>query len=115
MPVFNKKDIIEIDYPFADSRTATKKRPALILANINHFNYIVMQISKERLSEPNRVIIFPSDCVQTHPSIKPIRIKSGINCEMITTVNKEFIKNKLGYLNDTKYNEVVETFHLLIQ
>ena len=104
-----------MDFQFADDPLKNKERPALILANINNFNYIVMQISTKRLRMPNRVIIEPQNCINTPGSPVPIRLRSGINCEMLTTVNKKFITEKRGELPDLFYSQVINTIIKMIK
>ena len=112
---YQKKDIIYMNFQFADDPLNNRARPALVLANLNNYNYIVMQISKKRLRMPNRIIIEPQHCINTPGPPQPIRLRSGINCEMLTTVNGQFIIEKRGELPDPIYSQVINTLVNMIQ
>ena len=96
---YEKQDIILIDFPFSDL-TQAKKRPALIVKNLEGNNNIVCQITtKRRNIAKHEVSLNKSACEGD------IRFDSKIYIDMIFTLHKGLIYRKLGFVKD---NAVIE-------
>lgn len=105
MGTFTAKDIVLIRFPFSDL-SGTKVRPALVLTQTSHDDFIIAQITSQDYSDQNAIVI----CDQDLHGGKLLR-KSYIRPGKIFTGNHLLIQSKLAVLKQAKFDLVIE--HLI--
>lgn len=102
MENFVKADIAVIPFPFSDL-SATKRRPALVLANLPGNDILLCQvtsqISSEQLALPLCATDFVSGSLPVNSYIRPARI---------FTADKQIIVRKAGKISSDLMNRVVD-------
>ncbi|MCC5601041.1 type II toxin-antitoxin system PemK/MazF family toxin [Nostoc favosum] len=96
-----KGDVISIPFPFSDA-SATKRRPALVIAESDSNNIMVCPIT----SKPGRdyeIKLEDQDFRVGKISLSPCYIRPNI----IATVDKTNVIRFIGKLKDQKVNEVI--------
>lgn len=93
-------EIVVIPFPFSDL-SSSKKRPALVLSQIQGDDIILCQITTA-----NRLDKYIIDLEQKDFSKGNLKIKSIIRPNRIFTADKSLIKYKIGKINSEKINEV---------
>jgi mRNA interferase MazF len=93
-------EVYTVEFPFSNI-SQTKKRPALLIGNISGENKIFCQIStKNKLTKKYQVNLNQKD---TKGNIK---FDSFINCDMIFTLHKDLIVDKIGEISNERKLEV---------
>lgn len=99
---FVKGQVVIVDFPFSDL-TNVKKRPALVISQLNRDDAIVCQITTQNSSDGYSVPLVISDFVTgrlNHPSnIRPNRL---------FTVDTNIIDRVVGQITPAKLTEVIE-------
>jgi mRNA interferase MazF len=102
MERFIKGDIVVIPFPFSDLSGA-KKRPALVLADLQGDDIILCQITSQHVKDKYAISIKDNDFKAgklTNPSnVRPNRI---------FTADKNIIIKKTASLNETVVNVVIQ-------
>lgn len=102
MAKFIKGDVIVLPFPFTDLST-TKRRPALILADIKGDDYIMLQITSQNIRDIYAIPLsdsdFQSGSLQKNSNIRPNKI---------FTLSDELILYKIGHLSHNKIEECVK-------
>ncbi len=99
---FSKYDIVLIDFPFSDL-TRLKKRPALILRNLEGQNNIICQITtKRRKITKYEIEVKKTDCDGD------IRFDSAIYVDMLFTLHESLIYRKIGSVKNEKIRAQIE-------
>lgn len=104
-----KGDIISIPFPFSDA-SATKRRPALVIAESDSSNIMVCPIT----SKPGRdyeIKLEDHDFRVSKLNLSPCYIRPNI----IATVDKSNIIRFIGKLKDEKINEVITAIIEILQ
>ncbi|MBN3905740.1 MAG: type II toxin-antitoxin system PemK/MazF family toxin [Nostoc sp. NMS1] len=104
-----KGDVISIPFPFSDT-SATKKRPALVIAESDNNNIIVCPIT----SKPGRnyeIKLEDQDFRVGKLNLSPCYIRPNI----IATVDKSNVIRFIGNLKDAKINEVITAIIEILQ
>jgi len=104
-----KGDIVVLPFPFTDL-SATKKRPALVIANLEGDDLIVCQITGQVVHDSYVVELEDSDLVGGKLSGP-----SYIRPNKIFTADKSIINYKVGTLNYLKMNKVEERIIWIIK
>lgn len=105
----SKGDVISIPFPFSDT-SATKRRPALIIAESDSNNIIVCPIT----SKPGRnyeIKLEDQDFRVGKLSFSPCYIRPNI----IATVDKNNVIKYIGKLKYEKINEVIAAIVEILQ
>ncbi len=97
-----KGDIIVVPFPFSDL-SKSKKRPALVLANLIGDDFILCQITSEARVDQYSIILKDGDFKQG--TLKQI---SMIRPNRIFTADNSIVLYKVGVLKDSKIKEVEE-------
>ncbi|MBI2631396.1 type II toxin-antitoxin system PemK/MazF family toxin [Candidatus Pacearchaeota archaeon] len=106
---FRKYDIVLALFPFTDL-TEAKKRPALVIKELEGENIIVCQITTKRHSFSKYEVPLKKE-----HSEGDIRFDSYIYFDIIATLNKKVIEKKIGYVKDGKTRkEIDEKLHLIL-
>ncbi len=95
-----KGDIVVIPFPFSDL-SFSKRRPALVLANLEGEDCILAQITSAKKQTRYTLLLKGEDCKK-----KNLRKESQIRTDKLFTANKLLIDYKLDSLNNNKQKEV---------
>jgi mRNA interferase MazF len=109
MEKFAKGDVISVPFPFSDA-SATKRRPALIIAESDSNNIILCPIT----SKPGReyeIKLEDQDFMFGKLNLSPCYIRPNI----IATVDKSNVIRNIGKLRDEKINQVIATIIEILQ
>ncbi len=98
---FNKFDIVLVDFPFSDL-SKIKKRPALVIKSLEGHNTILCQITTKKRVINKYEISLPKDSCKGD-----IRFDSFIHLDMIFTLYKNLIHEKIGDIKDIKLKESI--------
>jgi mRNA interferase MazF len=94
--------IVAINFPFSDL-TATKRRPALVLAQVSKGDVILCQITSKQYSDPLAVPIkqadFNSGSLNRDSFVRP--------CKLFTA-HKTLVQQEIATLSERKFSEVIE-------
>jgi mRNA interferase MazF len=108
MEKFIKGDVIVVPFPFSDLSNS-KRRPALVLANLESDDLILAQITSKDIFDSYSIEIKSNDF-----SNGTLNKKSNIRPNKIFTADKDIILYKIGRLTDKKMgeitNKIVEIF-----
>jgi mRNA interferase MazF len=109
MAEFVKGDVVVIPFPFSDL-SGSKKRPALVLADLPGDDILLCQITsqqtRDRFSVPLHNTDFESGQLPVASFIRSTRIFTG---------DKTIIVRKAGTVKTTVINKVVQTIVDIIQ
>lgn len=100
METFVKGDVVVLPFPFSDL-SASKRRPALVLANLAGEDIILCQITSQALNDAYSVPLFEADII----SGKLIK-ESNIRPNRIFTASKKIISYKTATVSRPKLVEV---------
>ena len=97
-----KGDIVVMPFPFTDL-TATKKRPALVIANLSGDDLIVAQITGQIVKDNYIIELEDKDIAGGK-----LNGSSYIRTNKIFTADKSILYYKVGKLDSSKMQEVEE-------
>jgi mRNA interferase MazF len=106
---FVRGDVVSVPFPFSDV-SATKRRPALVVAESDSNNIIVCPIT----SKPGRdyeIKLEDQDFRVGKLNLSPCYIRPNI----IVTVDKSNVIRHIGNLKDEKINEVITKIIEILQ
>jgi len=109
MEGFVKGDVVVIPFPFSDL-TETKRRPALILTVLDGNDIILCQITSQSVKDKYAVQINDADFETS--SLKQI---SNVRPNRIFTADSKIVLYKIGNLQSSKLNEVIDKVIDVIQ
>jgi mRNA interferase MazF len=109
MATFIKGDIVVLPFPFSDL-SSSKRRPALVLADLQGDDIILCQITSRNTRDNSAISLENSDL--TNGSLST---SSNIRPNRLFTADKRIIPYTLGHLSQSKYSEVVDTIIELIE
>ena len=99
---FVKGDIVIVPFPFSDL-SASKRRPAFVLASNGGNDLVLCQITSQAFSDEMAITIGLSDYKEG--GLKAI---SNVRVNKLFTANEDIILYKAGRLNDNKISEIVD-------
>lgn len=102
MERFIKGDIVVIPFPFSDL-SGSKKRPALVLADLQGDDIILCQITSQQTKDKYAIAIKDSD-FKTGKLTAP----SNIRPNRIFTADKNIIIKKAALINEAAVNTVIQ-------
>jgi mRNA interferase MazF len=100
MARFVKGDVIVLPFPFSDL-SASKRRPALVLADLTGNDIMLCQITSQQTKDSDAISLTDSDMV--NGSLKRI---SNIRPNKIFTADINIILYKIGSITSVKSQEV---------
>lgn len=103
MEKFIKGDVVVLPFPFSDL-TKSKKRPALVIANIEGDDIILCQITSEARIDKYSIILKKDEFKQGN-----LNITSMIRPNRLFTADKSIIQYKIGSIKPNKIKEVEGT------
>lgn len=99
---FIKGDIVVVPFPFSDL-SQSKKRPALVLVDLNGEDLILSQITSQNIYDSYSIEISENDF--ENGSLNKI---SNVRPNKIFTADKGIILYKVAHLNEEKIQEVTD-------
>lgn len=103
MEKFVKGDVVVVPFPFSDL-TDAKRRPALILTELEGEDRILCQITSQQLKDRHSIPIDETDFEEGS-----LRKMSNIRPNRIFTADCKIILYKAGHIKSDKINEVIKT------
>jgi len=100
MEEFVKGDVVVLPFPFSDL-TKSKRRPALVVANLEGDDIILCQITTEARIDDYSIILTNNDFKQGS-----LNLTSIIRPNRLFTADKSIILYKIGSLKESKIREV---------
>lgn len=102
MGKFVKGDVVVIPFPFTDL-SSSKKRPAVILADIKGNDYFMLQVTSQNVKDSYAIPLsendFQSGSLQRDSNIRPNKI---------FTLDESLVLYKIGHLTKAKTKECVQ-------
>ena len=95
-----KGDIVVIDFPYSDL-TNSKKRPSLVVADLNGDDLILCQITSKKREEKDIILLKKEET-----TARNIDFDSFIRASRLFTANKLIIHYKLDHIKTSKIKEV---------
>ena len=95
-----KGDVVVLPFPFTDL-SASKKRPALVVAILKGDDLILCQITSEPRKDDYGISLNDSEFIQGS-----LKVNSTIRPNRIFTADKSLIIHKAGSINKRKTKEV---------
>lgn len=102
MEKFVKGDVVVIPFPFSDL-TATKRRPAIVLAALEGEDIILGQITSKAHRDKYVVSLTDKDFKEGQ-----LKIESFVRPNKLFTADKSLILYKVGRVSESKINEIIE-------
>lgn len=102
MGAFVKGEVVVVDFPFSDL-SQTKRRPALVIANLAGDDMVLCQITGQAKRNRYAVPLDDGDFVQGN-----LRGGSYIRAERLFTAANDIVHYSVGYIADPKIGEVVK-------
>lgn len=97
-----KGDVVVIPFPFSDL-SASKKRPALVVADVKGDDFILCQITSQARTDSCSIMLSDKDL-----SKGSLNLTSLIRPNRLFTADKTLIERKIGSLKKNKINKVTE-------
>ena len=108
MAAFVKGEIVVLPFPFSDL-SSSKRRPALVLADLEGNDVILCQITSKNTKDKNAISLLKSDLISGS-----LLVDSNIRPNRLFTADKQIIAYTLGKISLTKYREVTNIISALI-
>lgn len=109
MERFVKGDIVVLPFPFSDL-SASKKRPALVLADLKGEDIILCQVTSQYVNDDNAIDLNNSDFIEGSLN-KP----SNIRPNRLFTGEKSIILRKIGTIKPEVFEQVVNKLFEIIR
>jgi len=106
---FVKGEVVVIPFPFSDL-TQAKRRPTLIIAELEGDDLIPCQITSQRIKDKYAVEISDKDF-----ETGGLRQPSNVRPTRIFTADSHIVLYRIGNLKKTKLNEIIEKVVEIIQ
>ena len=101
MGKFIKGDIVVVPFPFSDL-SASKRRPAIILANLIGDDLILSQITSRNVSDSMSIAIEPEDVAYS-----TLSVASNVRPNKLFTADESIVLYKIGTLKADKLKAVI--------
>ncbi|MEC4818250.1 MAG: type II toxin-antitoxin system PemK/MazF family toxin [Scytonema sp. PMC 1069.18] len=109
MARFVKGDVVIVPFPFSDL-TQAKRRPAVVVANLQGNDLILCQITSQAVSDEYAINIDNS-----HFNTGNLNQISNIRPNRLFTADESIILYKAGQLKSEKLEEVIATIIAILQ
>ncbi|MEK7449948.1 MAG: type II toxin-antitoxin system PemK/MazF family toxin [Planctomycetota bacterium] len=109
MERFVKGEVVIVPFPFSDL-TQTKRRPALVIAELQGDDIILCQITSQNTRDNDALVLTDSDFIQG--SISQI---SNIRPNRIFTADQSIIQRKIGLIKREKIKAVIDKIIDILQ
>ena len=108
MATFMKGDVVVVPFPFSDL-SSSKRRPALVLADLPGGDIILCQITSQFARDISAVSLTNADFISG-----VLQVDSNVRPNKLFTADKAIIAYKVGTISAGKYNDVYEQIRLLL-
>ena len=98
-----KGDVVVVPFPFSDL-SASKKRPALVIATLEGDDLILCQVTSKARYDKYSITLENSDFKEGS-----LDIESNIKPNKLFTADKSIVQYKIGSIKDKKLKEVVDS------
>ncbi|MEW6201492.1 MAG: type II toxin-antitoxin system PemK/MazF family toxin [bacterium] len=109
MAKFIRGDIVVVPFPFSDL-TQAKRRPALIIADLEGDDYILCQITSKGVKDKYAVQLedkdFDDGSLKQDSNVRPNRI---------FTTDQNIILYRIGHLRQNKFDEIIQKIVEILQ
>ncbi|MDR1543641.1 MAG: type II toxin-antitoxin system PemK/MazF family toxin [Prevotellaceae bacterium] len=102
MERFVKADVVVVSFPFSDL-SASKRRPALVLADLPGNDILLCQITSLVSNEQSALPLVATDFI-----MGSLPVNSYIRPARIFTADKQIIIRKAGKISSNLMNEVID-------
>lgn len=102
MARFVKGDVVVVPFPFSDL-TRAKKRPALVIAELEGEDLILCQITSQQIRDRYAVTIEENDF-----EAGTLRQKSNVRPNRIFTADRHIVLYRVGHLKPGKVTEAID-------
>jgi mRNA interferase MazF len=109
MGTFTAGQVVIVHFPFSDL-TASKLRPAVVLAEAGRGDWILCQITSKSYSDSRAVPLDAADFAQGS-----LRLASYVRPGKLFTANVSLIANQVGALQPGKFSAVRDAVVQMIQ
>jgi mRNA interferase MazF len=109
MATFVKGDVVIVPFPFSDL-TQTKRRPALVIANLTGDDLILCQITSQNITDSYAVSLTNADF-----NTGGLNQNSNIRPSRLFTADKQIILYKAGQIKPEKLNQVITKIINILQ
>lgn len=100
MEEFVKGDVVVVPFPFSDL-SKSKRRPALVVANLEGDDLILCQITSEVRVDNCSILLSDDDFEKGS-----LNLTSLIKPNRVFTADKSIILKKIGFLKNSKIREI---------
>ncbi|MDJ0660058.1 MAG: type II toxin-antitoxin system PemK/MazF family toxin [Crocosphaera sp.] len=101
MARFIRGEVVVIPFPFSDL-SQSKRRPALVICDLQDNDIILCQITSQRKNDPYEILLTNQDFQSGE-----LNRKSYIRPNRIFTADQNLIIYKIGQIEPTKLDEVI--------
>ncbi|MDW8479211.1 MAG: type II toxin-antitoxin system PemK/MazF family toxin [Xanthomonadales bacterium] len=109
MVTFAVGNVVVVPFPFSDL-SQNKKRPALVLANVGHNDWVCLQITSKPYADQAAICLLEHDFAQGS-----LQRQSFIRPGKIFTAHESLFLCSVGSLRDEKFREVRQAVIRLIE
>jgi len=106
---FVKGDVVVVPFPFSDL-TYAKKRPALVIAELDGNDIILCQITSQQIKDSYALTIEDKDF-----DIGTLKQESNIRPNRIFTADSHIVLYSVGHLKSKKVREVINKIIEILQ
>jgi len=99
---FIKGDVVVVPFPFSDL-TQTKRRPTLVIAELEGDDLILCQITSQSISDRYAISIDESDF-----ETGALRQRSNVRQNRLFTADRHIILHRVGSLKPDKMGQIIE-------
>ena len=107
MGTFATRQVVLLPFPFSDL-TASKLRPALVLANAGKGDWVLCQITSNSYADTSAVVITDADFEQGS-----LQRMSYARASKLFTANESLFQRAAGQLTPERHSQVVQVMELL--
>ncbi len=109
MAKFVKGDVVVVPFPFSNL-TYAKRRPALVIAELEGDDLILCQITSQQIRDRYAVSIEDNDF-----ETGTLKQKSNVRPNRIFTADRHIVLYNVGHLKSDKITEVIERVVNILQ
>ncbi|MBX0329988.1 type II toxin-antitoxin system PemK/MazF family toxin [Oscillochloris sp. ZM17-4] len=109
MGAFVKGDVVVVPFPFSDL-SASKRRPALVLADLSGDDVILCQITSQAARDRYAIPLLDADFAEGG-----LRQASHIRPNRLFTADSALILYRAGHISDAKGAEVIAAILAILQ
>ena len=95
--------VVVVPFPFSDLSDVTKRRPALVIADLTGDDLILCQITSQQSHDQYAVSLantdFSTGCLKQNSNVRPNRV---------FTADSKIIAYEVGALKTAKFQEIIE-------